>query len=131
MVHRLLVLALLVLPILVLLVPTANIWMPKASVYNAAHVFAPEVARASTFVNTTDAYVMCQHFVRQRLRTQTPVRFPGINDVTMFTRANYLTVIGHVDAQRGFGAPTRRSYTCNVRPAPSGQWRLVSLHLFQ
>jgi hypothetical protein len=100
-------------------------------VYNAAHVLAPDAAQASTFLNTTDAYVMCQYFVRQRLRTQAPVKFPSLSDVAMFKTADYLAVVGHVDAPNRFGNPTRTRYTCNVRPAPDGQWQLVSLNLSQ
>jgi hypothetical protein len=103
--------------------------MPAGQVRNAAHILAPEAARAATFLNTTDAYVMCQYFVRQRLRTQAPVKFPSLSDVTMFKKDDYLTVIGHVAAQNRFGDPTRTPYTCNVRPAPGGLWQLVSLYL--
>jgi hypothetical protein len=130
MLRPLLVLALLiVLPMLVLIVPTAHIWMPAARVYNAAHVLSPEAAQASTFINTGEAYLTCQQLVRQRLSAQPPVTFPGISDVTMFKKDDYLTVIGQVDAQTRFGEPTRTPYTCNVRPTPGGQWQLVSLYL--
>src|SRR5215207_5396840 len=122
---------LLALPIMVLIVPTADIWRPAARVYNAAHVLATEAALASTFVNTGEAYLMCQQFVRRRLGTQTSVKFPSRPDVTMFKKDDYLTVLGYVDAQDAAGAQIRTSYTCYVRPAPGGQWRLVSLHLSQ
>jgi hypothetical protein len=126
---RLLLVLLLLLAMLVLIVPTAGLWMPAERVYNAAHVLAPEAAQASTFINTGEAYVMCQYFVRQRVRTQAPVKFPSLSDVTMFKKADYLTVIGQVDAQNRLGEPTHTPYTCNVRPTPGGQWQLVSLYL--
>jgi hypothetical protein len=49
----------------------------------------------------------------------------------MFKKADYLTVIGYVDAQKRLGELARTRYTCNVRPAPDGQWQLVSLNLSQ
>jgi hypothetical protein len=92
-------------------------------------MLAPEAAQASTFITTGEACEMCQFFVRQGLRTQVPVKFPGISDVTMFKKDDYLTVIGQVDPQDSFGGLTRTPYTWNLSPTPGGQWRLVSLYL--
>src|SRR5215213_5320684 len=114
---------------LVLIVPTAHLWMPGAQVHNAAHIVAPEAALASTFIYTNEAYLMCQQFVRQRLGAQTSAKLPSLRDVSMFKPADYLTVTGYVDVQKSLGEPTRSRYTCNVKPAPGEQWQLVSLHL--
>jgi hypothetical protein len=122
---------LLVLASLVLIVPIVGLWRIEGRVHNAAQLLAPQPAEASTFINITDAQVMCQHFVGNRLQTGEPLKFPPLSEVETVKVDQYLAVTGYVDAPNDLGEPTRTPYTCNVKPAPGGQWRLVSLDLSQ
>jgi hypothetical protein len=122
---------LLVLAVLVLIVPIMGIWMGDKRVHNVDRFIAPKPAEASTFINIGDAYVMCQYFVRNDLKTGAPLKFPRLSEVETVKQGELLAVAGYVDAQDELGAQIRTPYTCYVRPAPGNQWKLVSLHLSQ
>jgi hypothetical protein len=76
-----------------------------------------------------DAHLICQQFVKDRLRSPSTAKFADLNDVKAFKEAGHFTVLGYGDSQNGFGAQVRTRYTCSVEPTTGDKWRLLSLDL--
>jgi hypothetical protein len=76
--------------------------------------------------DTFDARVMCEQFIRERLKAPRTARFLGHENAHDLGGGRY-EVIGHVDAQNSFGAMLRSSYVCQVQWIGGERWRLESL----
>ena len=76
------------------------------------------------------AHVMCQTFVKRRLKSPSTADFPGGVAGTITERGT-IVVTSHVDSQNSFGAMIRTNYVCEVRPQdPKGKnWTLVDLRV--
>jgi hypothetical protein len=64
------------------------------------------------------AFLVCQNFVRARLKAPASAEFPSINDQTTFVTdegGGRYQVDSHVDSQNSFGATLRMEYACHVR----------------
>jgi hypothetical protein len=73
-----------------------------------------------------DAKIMCERFVKDRLKSPGSADFSEENDVT--EAGGSWTVSGVVDSQNSFGALLRNQFSCTVKPRPDGKtWDLVSL----
>ncbi len=80
------------------------------------------------------AYVMCQDFVKKRLRAPGTAKFPGMfeetsSQATTALGSNSFRVRSWVDAQNGFGALIRNDYVCKVTYTGSDNWRLDDLQM--
>ena len=77
-----------------------------------------------------EAYVMCENFVKDRLRSPASAEFPGSREATIqpVSEGDY-EVSAYVDSQNGFGAMIRTRFTCTVKPLPNDKWRLVDLKI--
>lgn len=84
------------------------------------------------------AAVMCEDFVKQRLKSPSTAHFPGVTD-TDYAKTTTLSdtkpwkyqVTGVVDSQNGFGATVRSNYVCTVSTKDNKTWTLEDLNLTQ
>jgi hypothetical protein len=73
------------------------------------------------------AYVICEEFVKDRLKAPATAEFPWITDSRITASSNgQFRVISYVDAQNSFGGQIRTHYDCTVQYA-SGRWTLKNL----
>lgn len=86
----------------------------------------------------TAAAVMCEDFVKQRLKSPATANFPGVTDadyattkVLSDTKPWKYQVTGVVDSQNGFGATVRSNYVCTVSTKDNDTWTLNDLDLTQ
>lgn len=80
------------------------------------------------------AYVMCQSFVKDRLKAPSSAKFPGMfeetySDATTKLSETQFRVRSWVDAQNSFGAMIRNNYTCTVSYTGNDNWRLDGLEM--
>jgi hypothetical protein len=79
-------------------------------------------------VDSTDAWVTCQQFVRDSLKSPTSARFASTLDSTITNSGDgTYTVASYVDARNSFGVALREQYTCTVHYAGHGKWSLLRL----
>ena len=77
-----------------------------------------------------EAYVMCQQFVKDRLRAPGTARFPPSSRADVDGLAgNAWRVRAWVDAENAFGGEVRRRWECVVVYEGGGEWRLDGLEL--
>lgn len=76
---------------------------------------------------SSDAFVICQSFVRKQLKAPSTAKFPAAES-TKRDGATY-TVKGGVDAQNSYGAMIRTPYTCVVHADGADKWSLVDLQM--
>ena len=74
------------------------------------------------------AFVICQHFVKDRLKSPATAVFPLSTD----TQTDHLSTVqfrnhAYVDSQNGFGANIRTHYTCTVSSTGGENWHLDDL----
>jgi len=78
------------------------------------------------------AYI-CQEFVKDRLKAPATATFPYVHppETTITTLGSgAYRVSSYVDAQNGFGAKIRTSYTCEVQKIQAGdRWKLRHLQM--
>lgn len=72
--------------------------------------------------------VMCEGFVKKRLKSPGSAEFSGVSDTKIKTISNkkpwrYL-VTGYVDSQNSFGAKVRNNYTCDISTKDDDTWTL-------
>lgn len=84
------------------------------------------------------AAVMCEDFVKQRLKSPGTAEFPGVTDsdyakttVLSDTKPWKYKVTGVVDSQNGFGATVRSNYACTVSTKDDKTWTLDDMKLTQ
>ncbi|NUS29800.1 MAG: hypothetical protein HOV92_37055 [Streptomyces sp.] len=82
------------------------------------------------------AAVMCEDFVKQRLKSPGTADFPGVMDadyantkVLSDTRPWKYEVTGVVDSQNGFGATVRSNYVCTVSTRDDKTWTLNDMQI--
>jgi len=76
----------------------------------------------------------CEVFVKDRLKAPSTAKFSNEQAYTLQTQTDAFQVTGDVDAQNGFGAMLRNSFTCDVRRVSvdsSGgeEWNLINLDM--
>src|SRR5688572_7920328 len=72
------------------------------------------------------AFRACQQYVTRTLRAPGSAQFPDYNDADVSDQHPFYVVRSSVDAQNGFGALLRTSYTCEVEREGEG-FKLVDL----
>lgn len=86
----------------------------------------------------TYAFIQCQNFVKQRLKSPSTAEFSSWGDSNVsqlkYTRKGGKTevkyrVSGFVDAQNSFGANIRNYYSCNVTGETGGRWLLDDISI--
>lgn len=76
------------------------------------------------------AGVMCEKFVKDRLRAPSTAKFPLLSDAIDSLGSGRYRVRSHVDAQNGFGATIRSEYVCETNTADAGEhWWPVSVEI--
>lgn len=80
----------------------------------------------------TTAFVMCQSPVSGRLRAPSTAKFPYITAPgvsAVHVGGGVYRVRGFVDAQNGFGAMLRTSWTCEIKENSDKTWSLQDLNI--
>jgi hypothetical protein len=81
----------------------------------------------------TEASVMCEYFVKNRLKAPSTAKFPHYWELEITTYGknegvkDAFRVKGYVDAQNGFGAMIRSNYICDVQYISEDNWNLINL----
>lgn len=75
----------------------------------------------------TQAYIMSQQFVKDRLKAPATADFPWQDEATIRkTGPGEFLVLSYVDAQNAFGANIRNHYACKISSDDNGKtWNLV------
>lgn len=94
----------------------------------------PEQRAAASCSSTTEAFVMSQSFVSQKLRAPATASYPWITDdavsVTPTGGECEFIVLAYVDSQNGFGALIRSKYSIRVKfDKATGYWQASHLKL--
>lgn len=72
----------------------------------------------------TAAFVMCQDFVRDRLKSPSTAAFPTIREARVQSVGEQeWQVRSHVDAQNSFGAELRTEWSCDIEYLGDEEWR--------
>lgn len=75
-----------------------------------------------------EAYVVCQQFVEDRLKSPSSAEFGGpYSRVTTHNGGGKYTVATHVDSENSFGAMIRNDFVCTVQHTTGDSYRLVNL----
>lgn len=80
--------------------------------------------------DASDACIVAQGFVKDRLRAPATAEFPGwrIPDCTVTQRGRIWVVNSYVDSQNAFGAMIRSDYTVEMIYYPASlEWQLVDI----
>ncbi|MFE5544575.1 hypothetical protein ACFQ71_12235 [Streptomyces sp. NPDC056534] len=84
------------------------------------------------------AAIMCEDFVKQRLKSPGTAEFPGVTDsdyakttVLSDTKPWKYKVTGVVDSQNGLSATVRSNYECTVSTKDDDTWTLDDMKLTQ
>lgn len=90
--------------------------------------------KALTFSGTrTEAIIMSQQFVKQRLKTPKVAEFQnaaGAISLPHDRNPHRFTVLSYVDSQNSFGAMIRTRYRCDLEYQPSDdKWKLIDLRI--
>ena len=83
--------------------------------------------------NKSMAYIMMEDFVKQRLKSPSTAKFPGVFDgkldhVTALGNQTY-RIVSYVDAQNSFGAMMRTKFVGEIKQTSKDRWQLISLNL--
>lgn len=77
-----------------------------------------------------DAYVVCQMFIKDRLKAPSTADFPAATYADITQSGNLWTVDAWVDAENAFGARIRADFHCQVSYSNvKEEWTLVELDL--
>jgi hypothetical protein len=95
---------------------------------------SPEQRAASSCTSETEAFVMSQSFVSQKLRAPATASYPWITDnavsITPTGGECEFLVSAYVDSQNGFGALIRSKYLIRVKyDKATGYWGAWGLSL--
>lgn len=80
------------------------------------------------------AYRMCADWVKERLKSPSTAKFPGVFDGRLddIVRTNQRYFIkSYVDAQNSFGAVVRTNWTCSTTQKSEGNWTLNKINLLE
>lgn len=80
------------------------------------------------------AFVQCQSFVKDRLKSPATADFPTLNFQAFPRGENIYAIRSYVDSQNTFGATIRTNFFCEVEwngkdDAAQGNWNLLQLEL--
>lgn len=78
--------------------------------------------------NEIGAEVMCEEFVKERLKSPASAEFSDTRSISTGTPDEY-EVTGSVDSENGFGAMLRSSYECTIRDNGDDTWTLIAIDL--
>ena len=89
------------------------------SVEEDNHTLSEEDYNSSTYQTVTDddilgeVWGMAQSFVKDKLKSPSSADFPvyGDSNVSITNSGDYYKVVGYVDAENGFGAETRSTFS--------------------
>jgi len=70
-----------------------------------------------------EAYMACEDFTRQVLRSPSTAEFPSHRDATITTQGQEWVVQAYVDAENAFGAMVRNEWRCTTRNTNGDTWR--------
>jgi hypothetical protein len=81
-------------------------------------------------VKSAEAKVMCEQFVRSRLKAPRTASFSHVWETEIRGSGDGpYEVAGFVDAQNSFGALLRNPYTCSVEATGGDKWKLLELDM--
>ena len=69
------------------------------------------------------AYVVCQQWVEEQLRSPSTADFPTTNTADITQAGKVWTVRSYVDAQNGFGATVRTPFVCTATHVDGDTYR--------
>lgn len=78
------------------------------------------------------AYLMCENWVKERLKSPSTAEFPGVFEGKLdnIEKANQRYYIeSYVDAQNSFGAMIRINWSCSTTQYEEDKWRLNNINL--
>lgn len=76
----------------------------------------------------TDAFVMCEQFVTDRLKAPKTADFASMSNSSISSlNSDTYTISSYVDSQNGFGAMVRTKFICKVKYVGNEKWRLEDL----
>lgn len=84
--------------------------------------------------NSSMAYIMCENWVKERLKSPSTAEFPSVWDgkLDKITKANQrYYIVSYVDSQNSFGATVRTNWTCSTTQTSEDNWQLNSLSIDQ
>ncbi|MCB5168013.1 hypothetical protein LG634_24695 [Streptomyces bambusae] len=80
-----------------------------------------------------EATIMCEKFVKQRLKSPGSANFSGASDTSVTAISSSAPwkyqVMGHVDSDNSFGASIRNTYDCTASTPDGETWTLDNLSL--
>ncbi|MGW7099663.1 hypothetical protein [Streptomyces sp. NPDC054838] len=80
-----------------------------------------------------EASIMCEKFVKQRLKSPGSAEFSGAAETTVTTISGTAPwkykVAGHVDSQNSFGAKVGNTYDCTASTPDGETWTLDELDM--
>jgi hypothetical protein len=79
------------------------------------------------------AAVMCEEFVKERLKSPGSAKFSDVFDTKIKTLSDKkpwkYKVTGYVDSQNSFGASVRNNYVCTISTKDDKNWTLDDLDM--
>jgi hypothetical protein len=86
-------------------------------------------AASCTGSDETTAFVMCQQYVKDRLRAPATADFPLTEYSTRKLSPVQFEIRSYVDSENGFGAKIRARWTCRVKSLDSSgdSWELIDI----
>lgn len=77
-----------------------------------------------------DAWVMCQQYVENRLRSPSTASFPwGYSNYMSYQGDDRYRAVSYVDAENAFGAEIRTYFDCTVEYRGESNWSLITLEM--
>jgi hypothetical protein len=85
--------------------------------------------------NSTMAYIMMEDFVKQKLKSPSTAKFPGVfdgkADHIKYLRNQEYRIVSWVDSQNAFGATIRTRFIGEIQQISKDEWQLNSLNFSQ
>nr|WSX52212.1 hypothetical protein OG409_26750 [Streptomyces sp. NBC_00974] len=100
---------------------------------SAAALLALTACGAGAPADGIEATIMCEKFVKQRLKSPGSAEFSGAGETSVTTISGSAPwkyqVAGHVDSQNSFGAKVRNTYDCTASTPDGETWTLDKMDL--
>lgn len=80
--------------------------------------------------NKSMAYVMCENWVKDRLKSPSTAEFPSVFSGKLdnvYKDGTTYSVTSYVDSENSFGATLRTGFTCETTQTSEDEWMLESL----
>lgn len=104
-----------------------------AAAFTAAALLALTACGSGEPADGIEATIMCEKFVKQRLKSPGSADFSGASDTTVTTISGSAPwkyrVAGHVDSDNSFGASVRNTYDCTASTPDGDTWTLDNLDM--